>query len=336
MAGTRHIAGVGAALLSAVLLLTGCGAGDDADVSGAAPASEGANTEPGTAAGGERGGDPQADGANQDAAARDTEAAGGSAPRAAGLPESGGAALDPIAFAGRDVVFTAELSVQVDDVASAVTRAEGIVGAAGGLVAGEETSRDPDSPAAARGRLTLRVPAAAFRSTLAALAELGRPVSQTQSAQDVTEEVTDLDSRLASQRASVERIRALLAEAKVIADIVSIEGELARREAELESLQARRARLTDLTTLSTITATFTGPGVDPVVAAGEQGFLAGFGDGWAAFKAVVVVMLTVLGAVLPFVLVGAVIGLPLLVLRRRRHTVAAEPAERVTAGQGVS
>ena len=333
MARTRHIAGVSAALLSALVLLTGCGSGEGgvgSDVSGAAPASEGTNSEPGSATGGDQGGDTQVDGRDQAAAKGDAEAAGGSEPVAAGLPAPGGAELDPLAFGGRDVVFTADLSVRVEDVASAVTRAEGIVGAAGGLVAGEETSRNPDSPATAQGRLTVRVPAAAFRSTLAALAALGTPISQTQTAQDVTEEVTDLDSRLATQRASVERVRALLAEAKVIADIVSIEGELARREAELESLQARRARLGDLTTLSTIIATFTGPGVEPVVAAGDQGFLAGFGDGWAAFKSVVVVMLTVLGAVLPFVLVGAAIGLPLLALRRRRHTAPPQPAERVS------
>ena len=363
MARTRHIAGVGAALLSAAVLLTGCGSGGElvgSDLTGAAPASDGAKPKPGAAAGGEQGGDTEAAGGADGGAAggADGGAAGGAAggaesrgdapaasdadaavatgPRAAGLPAPGGAELDPIAFAGRDVVFTADLSVRVEDVGSAVTRAEGIVGAAGGLVAGEETSRNPDAPASAQGRLTVRVPAAAFRSTLAALAALGTPISQTQTAQDVTEEVTDLDSRLATQRASVERVRALLAEAKVIADIVSIEGELARREAELESLQARRARLGDLTTLSTITATFIGPGVEPVVAAGDQGFLAGFGQGWAAFKSVVVVMLTVLGAVLPFVLVGAVIGLPLLALRRRRHTVAPEPAERAPAAQGVS
>jgi hypothetical protein len=337
MAGTRHFAGLGAALLSALVLVTGCGSGEGAagsDLSGTAPASEGAKAEPGTAGGGDQGGDTRADGRDEAATQGDTQAAGGPELIPAGPPAPGGAELDPLAFAGRDVVFTADLSVQVEDVASAITRAEGIVVAAGGLVAGEETSRNPDSPATAQGRLTVRVPAAAFRSTLAALAALGTPISQTQTAQDVTEEVTDLDSRVATQRASVERVRALLAEAKVIADIVSIEGELARREAELESLQARRARLGDLTTLSTITATFTGPGVEPVVAAGERGFLAGFGEGWAAFKSVVVVMLTVLGAVLPFVLVGAAVGLPLLALRRRRHTTPPQPAEAVTAGQG--
>ena len=318
MRRTRHIgSGLTAVCLSAAVLLTGCSGsgGNTAESAASAPAPDkdeaGAKPAAGVDA---RAGDALADEATQ---SRDAAAAGPPAP--------GGVALDLVALAGRDVVFTAELSVQVDDVAAAAARAEDIVGAAGGLVAGEETSRDPDEPGTARARLTVRVPADAFRSTLSAFARLGRSVSQTQTAQDVTEEVTDLDSRLATQRASVERVRALLAEAKVIADIVSIEGELARREAELESLQAHRARLSDLTALSTITVTFLGPGVEAIAATGDQGFLAGFGDGWAAFRTVVVVMLTVLGAVLPFVLVGALVVVPLLMLHRRRRAVAPAP-----------
>ncbi len=341
MARTRHIAGLGAVLLSAAVLITGCGSGDGtvgSDGSGAAPASEGTRAQRGQAAGGEPGSDTQVDDGTEATGASDADAAAGGEDKtvATDLRAPGGADLDPLTFAGREMVFTAELSVRVEDVPAAIARAESIVGAAGGLIAGEETSRNPDAPATAQGRLTVRVPVAAFRSTLAALAALGTSISQTQTAQDVTEEVIDLDARLATQRASVERVRALLAQAKVMADIVSIEGELARREAELESLQARRARLGDLTALSTITATFSESGADPVAAAGGRGFLAGFGDGWAAFRAVVVVMLTVLGAVLPFVLVGAVIALSLLALRRRRRTVAPQPAERVSAQEGVS
>ena len=302
------------ALLAAAVLLTGCGGSDEETA-----ASGGSTAEPAS------GNEVAEPGVSADAAQAAEAAATG------GAGSTGGVVLNPVAFAGRDVVFTADLSVEVDDVGAAAARAETIVGAAGGLVAGEETSRDPDSPGKSRASLTLRVPADSFRQTLAALAALGRPVTQTQTAQDVTEEVTDLDSRLATQRASVERVRALLAKAEVIADVVSIEGELARREAELESLQARRARLADLTALSTITVTFAGPGpgVAVAAAASQQGFLTGLSDGWDAFRAVVVIMLTVLGAVLPFVLVGALVVLPLLALRRRRarHPLAPRPEQ---------
>ena len=50
------------------------------------------------------------------------------------------------------------------------------------------------------------------------------------------------DARVASQRASVDRVRALLSEARSIGDVVAIESELTRREADLDSLTGRLDR----------------------------------------------------------------------------------------------
>jgi hypothetical protein len=52
-------------------------------------------------------------------------------------------------------------------------------------------------------------------------------------ADDVTDQVADLDGRLASQRAGVVRIRALLDKATSVGDVVLIESELTQREADL-------------------------------------------------------------------------------------------------------
>jgi hypothetical protein len=56
----------------------------------------------------------------------------------------------------------------------------------------------------------------------------------------VTDEVVDVDSRIASQRRSIDRIRVLLDQAVNIDDIVRIESELADREAEMDSLLQRQ------------------------------------------------------------------------------------------------
>ena len=50
------------------------------------------------------------------------------------------------------------------------------------------------------------------------------------------------------------------------------------------------------------------------------GFLAGLKGGWEAFTASVVVVLTAVGAVLPFAVAAAVVGLPLWWALRRRRT----------------
>jgi hypothetical protein len=65
----------------------------------------------------------------------------------------------------------------------------------------------------------------------------------------------------------------------------------------------------------------------PVPAAEDTGFLAGLRAGWSAFTGALVVGLTVIGAVLPFLVVLGAIGLLVWWWRRRRTT----PAEPTTA-----
>ncbi len=119
-------------------------------------------------------------------------------------------------------------------------------------------------------------------------------------------------------RASVDRVRALMARATDIAQIVTLESELSRRQADLEALESQLASLQDRVARSPIRIGLT---TDTGVIADDPGtgFLAGLKGGWEAFTASVVVLLTALGAVLPFALAAAVVGLPVWWgLRRRR------------------
>jgi hypothetical protein len=102
--------------------------------------------------------------------------------------------------------------------------------------------------------------------------------------------------------------RKLLAQAKSLNDLVMLEREVATREADLASLQAKKRRLADLTALSTITLVLLDP---EAVAAQEEegapGFLAGLQNGWKGLLASLGVLLTVLGWLLPWLFA---IGLP--------------------------
>jgi Domain of unknown function (DUF4349) len=136
--------------------------------------------------------------------------------------------------------------------------------------------------------------------------------------EDVTEQVVDVQSRVATAQASVERVRVLLARATTLGEIVSLESEVAKREAELESLKARLNKLTSLTALSTITAQFTRNGpVEEPKKEDDSGFLAGFKGGWDSFTASLNVLLTVVGALLPWFIMLGVPVLILVVLLRR-------------------
>jgi hypothetical protein len=212
---------------------------------------------------------------------------------------------------GRDVVRTAQLTLQVPDLAAAVRGVRIAVAAAGGFVAEEQSD-------ATGSWLVVRVPAAALDRLVDDLAAAGTVLGRSARAEDATEQVVDLDGRVATQQASVTRVRALLAQARSIGDVVAVESELARREADLESLQRRLAALRDRVALSTLTVELRGATAGPP-SAPPPGFAAGLGAGWAGLKVAGAALATAIGFALPFLpVLAAAAAAVWVVLRRRR------------------
>ena len=212
----------------------------------------------------------------------------------------------------------------MNDVNKAADAATSAARDAGGSVSADQRTLDDDRSVAT---LTLRVPSTAFASTVDKVAKLGTEVSRSVQSQDVTETLVDVDARIATQRASVDRVRALLAQAKTIGEVVSIESELTRREADLDSLVQRKDKLSGLVALSTITVTLRGPAAPapPVPNPDEGGFWAGLKSGWHAFLASAKVVLLVLGWLLPWAIA---LGVPIwlvLYLRGRYRRSRPEP-----------
>jgi hypothetical protein len=127
----------------------------------------------------------------------------------------------------------------------------------------------------------------------------------------------DTESRLKTMRASVERVRALMTQAKDIGQIVALESEMSRRQADLESLESQLAALKTSVERSTVAVSLTSPANETVSA---NGFLAGLKSGWDAFTASAAGLLTAVGAALPFVVFLALLGAPLWWWWRRRRT----------------
>lgn len=275
------------------LLLAGCSGGDTADTaSGMAASDAGAAAAEGAAGGG---------------AAADSDGRGAAAP-----------ALEQLRVApGPAVIRTAELSVRVDDVRAAADEAARLAAAAGGGREAEQRSGDDERASAV---LTLRVPPRAFDSTITALGALGDERSRTLGAQDVTDQVVDLEARLATQRASVDRVRALLDEAQALGEVVQIEGELTKRTADLEALQARLDALTTQVDLSTVVLRLDSER-GPVAAGGALGFTDGLRGGWGALTATGRLLAVTAGALLPFLPLALLGALVLWRARSRRPGV---------------
>ncbi|MFE5669941.1 DUF4349 domain-containing protein [Streptomyces niveus] len=242
------------------------------------------------------------------------------------------------------VIRTATLSVEVKSVTKALSEARSVALDAGGVIEDETTERVDDSYITSH--VVLRVPEAEYDSVLTELAGTGKLLSRTANAKDVTEQVVDVNSRIATQRASVNRVRKLMDQAQDITDVVALESQLNTRQAELESLLAKQASLADRTTMATVTLDLSEKAKEEKADEDDgPGFLDALGGGWDAFVSVLRWIVVVLAAILPFVVALAVLfvlwrvfGVRLTALRARRTPVVepiAAPAPSPSPDEGV-
>jgi hypothetical protein len=147
---------------------------------------------------------------------------------------------------GRLLLKTAELSVTVEAVPAAVTSASALAEAMGGYVTGS-TLRGSQGA-----QLDLRVPAARLDEALDGLAALGEEKFRSITASDVTAEISDLEATLANQRALRDRLRALLARAENVEEVLEVERELTRLQTSIDSGEARLKRLNTDVALSAV------------------------------------------------------------------------------------
>ncbi|WP_189188367.1 DUF4349 domain-containing protein [Streptomyces albiflavescens] len=245
--------------------------------------------------------------------AADKAAAPGAAEKADSGAAGSGAANDSKATAppkvtASHIIRTASLTVQVKDVPKALDEARTTAENAGGYVGNETTTRDEKGHE--RTRLVLRVPTERYDQVLADLEGAGKVVERTAKAQDVTDQVVDVESRIKSQRASVARVRELMDQATKLSDVVTLEGELSSRESDLEALLAQQASLKDRTGLATITLSLSETPVKKAEKKDEDpGFVDALSGGWHVLVTMLRWLALAIGAVLPFAA-----GLALIVL----------------------
>jgi hypothetical protein len=296
--------------LAATLTLAACG-GDGSD--------SGASTSSAEQAPAAQRADPRMDTGAADGRAVDSAALAFESNARAGSVE---APAEQAAAFERSVISTGMVSLLGADVAQARFDVQKIVDAHSGEIAEEKTQTDEDG-AVSRSRLVVRIPVAQFDEAMEELEAVARLESSSRSSEDVTTEVIDTEVRIRAQSKSLERVEVLLARATSIRDIVAIEAQLTRRQAELDSLKARQAYLADQTSMSTITVFLQEipPKQEKQEKAekDESGFLAGLSAGWSGMKSFLVGAATVVGAVLPFAVMFVILGVPLWLVARSRR-----------------
>jgi Domain of unknown function (DUF4349) len=270
---------------------------------------------------------------------------GASAPAAAdgSATEALGSSL--VLTTDRSIVVRADLSVRVDDVGASTARLGALASAHRATIASQATSdgiapvpveanadgsTQPCAPNGcpsgyASSTTTLRVANADVDALLRDVRTLGTVESSSRTTDDVTADVADVGARVSTARASLDRVRALMARASTLGEVVALEGELSKRQADLEALEARQRALADQSAQATVTVTLLSSSAPVPATESSTGFLAGLQRGWQAFTVALTVALTVLGAVVPFALVLVPVLLVVWVLLRRRREAQGAP-----------
>ncbi len=218
--------------------------------------------------------------------------------------------------AERAVISTATVALSSDDVAAARFDVQKIVDTFNGEVAEEQTEGGEEMR---RSRVVIRVPSKDFSAAIEALEEVGVLESSTRKSEDVTTTVIDNAARIRAQEESLQRVEVLLGRATSIRDIVAIEAQLTRRQADLDSLKSQQAFLADQTSLSTIRVLIerTSEAKKEKPDTDDAGFLSGLDGGWDAMTSFGTGVATVAGALLPFAILFGLLGVPAWVVARR-------------------
>ena len=274
--------------------------------------------------------------------------------------KAGGSLLTPQAAAALDatkIARTAWIGLQVTDLAGSAGRARIIATSAGGTVLSEDVVTAVDPVGAAKGvasgtgpdgiptdvsgvtgsggttppvglheaRLTLSVPAEKLDGVLTQLSALGTVSFRSAQAEDVTATYVDTQARIEPARDSITRVRALMAKATDLQQLLVLESELTRRQSDLDALTQQLADLDKRTTMSEVTVTMWTPAAASVVDDGTD--VGGLRGAWEALLGSLSLVLTGLAVLLPWLLLiglGALIALR-VVQRRRRTTATSTP-----------
>jgi Domain of unknown function (DUF4349) len=172
----------------------------------------------------------------------------------------------------------------------------------------------------------IKLPPEQLEQAIADLDAIGTQRTASQGTEDVTGQAVDIDARLVTAQASLDRVRKLLESATDLGQILSLESQLTERETLVEQYTAMKRAISDRVSLATLRvqltlspdplATTTVGNVKP---AEKPSIGRAFRSGWNGFVKVLAAILIFIGYTAPFLAILVVAALVLLPINRRRR-----------------
>lgn len=173
------------------------------------------------------------------------------APPAMGIASQASASPTPH---GPAVIRTVTLQIVAKDFSRVRESVDAILASTGGFADQLGLNADPGNARVLRG--ALRVPGDRLGDALTRLRALGQVTQDQQNAQDVADQLVDLDARLKNARATEQRLGDLLKNRTgKLADVLEVEQEISRVRLDIERLDAEKTNMTRRVAYATIDLT---------------------------------------------------------------------------------
>jgi hypothetical protein len=227
----------------------------------------------------------------------------------------------------RAIVRTGSVSIESTDVDAAANQ---IVSKTTGMRGRVDGDTRVNTDAKRSATLVLRVPPGSLDNLIASVVGQGKELNRSIKGEDVTSAQADVNARVLALTTSVARLRDFLTHSGSITDLVALESDLTQREAQLESTVAQQSALKDEVSLATLTVSIAGPSPVPAPVKAKthnpSGFGAALSGGWHGLTVAFRWTAAVLGYLLPFaILVALLCGLAFVGFRRLHSQRVPQP-----------
>jgi hypothetical protein len=166
----------------------------------------------------------------------------------------------------------------------------------------------------------IKLPPKEVEAAIADLDAIGKRRTASQGTEDVTSQVVDIDARLVTAQASLDRVRKLLESATDLGQVLSLESQLTERETLVEQYQATKRALAGRVSLATLRVQLNvsaAPTTKTEVSS-KPTISKAFRTGWNGFVKMLAAILIFVGYTAPFLVVLAVAAALFIPITRRR------------------
>ena len=246
-----------------------------------------------------------------------------------GAPTGAPTEIDLPAVAPQNKFLAIDVSygIEVDDMTKGINDVVALSDRHGGQIYERNINITDDRSSTAS--FVIKLPPENIEAAIAELDSIGIRRTASQGTEDVTGQAVDIDARLVTAQASLDRVRKLLESATDLGQVLSLESQLTERETLVEQYTAMKRALDDRVSLATLrvqlslspsaTTTTVVPALKSKPTIGKA-----FENGWQGFVNVLAAILIFIGYTAPFLVIVAIGAALLIPITRRRRRQQAQ------------